>query len=149
MNRLAINTLGDELEASADFCRSEDIGIEVTDFAFPWILNEDLTPRITRHIKAVEGITPLISHGPFFDLVATSPDSKIIAVTKQRHNKALEATVKIGASTYVAHAGFMPLFMWLMLVSCPYFGIHHTGKNGIRECWISGYLSQMKPERPT
>jgi sugar phosphate isomerase/epimerase len=112
MNRLAINTLGDELEASADFCRSEDLGIEVTDFAFPWILEEDLTARISRHKKAVKGIAPLISHGPFFDLVATSPDPAIIAVARHRHDKALAATVKIGASIYVAHAGFMPLFRY-------------------------------------
>jgi sugar phosphate isomerase/epimerase len=112
LNRLAINTVGDELEASAAFCRSERIGIEVTDFAFPRILDEDLAARITRHKKAVTGITPLISHGPFFDLVAASPDSAIVSVAKQRHNKALEASIKIGASIYVAHAGFMPLFRY-------------------------------------
>ena len=30
MNTLAINTMGDELEDSAAFCRSQGIGIEVT-----------------------------------------------------------------------------------------------------------------------
>ena len=34
MNRLAINAVGDELETSAEFYRSEGIGIEVIDFAF-------------------------------------------------------------------------------------------------------------------
>ena len=35
MNSLASNTAGDELEASAAYCKSEGIGLEVTAFAFP------------------------------------------------------------------------------------------------------------------
>lgn len=108
MNKLAINTLGDELEASAAFCKSEGIGIEVTDFAFPHILDEDLTERIVRHQKSVMGIAPLISHGPFFDLAATSLDSAIVAVAKQRHDTALAVTIEIGASFYIAHTNFTP-----------------------------------------
>ena len=109
MNRLAINTTGDELEASAAFCRSEGIGMEFTDFAFPWILDVDLTDRIIRHTKATAGITPLISHGPFFDLAASSLDSAIVAVARQRHDTALAATGEIGASFYIAHTNFTPL----------------------------------------
>jgi sugar phosphate isomerase/epimerase len=109
MNQLAINTVGDELEASAAFCRSEGIGIEITDFAFPWNLDNDLTARISRHTEAVAEITPVISHGPFFDLVASSPDPAIVSVAGQRHHAALAATGKIGASLYVAHTNFTPL----------------------------------------
>lgn len=109
MNQLAINTVGDEFEASAAFCRSEGIGIEITDFAFPKILDEDLAARITRHTKAVAGINPISSHGPFFDLIATSLDPKIVEVTRQRHDAALAASRKIGAKFYVAHTNYTPL----------------------------------------
>ncbi len=109
MNRLAINTVGDELELSADFCRSEGIGIEITDFAFPWNIDDDLPARIARHKKAVEGITPLISHGPFFDLVATSLDPSIVDVARKRHETALAATREAGATIYVAHTNYTPL----------------------------------------
>jgi sugar phosphate isomerase/epimerase len=109
MNRFAINTVSDELELSAEFCRSENIGIEITDFAFPWNLDDNLQARIDRHKKTVEGITPLISHGPFFDLIATSLDPSIVAVAKKRHETALAASQEIGASIYIAHTNYMPL----------------------------------------
>ncbi len=109
MHQLAINTIGDELEMSAAYCRSLHIGIEVTDFAFPLILDEDLAARLTRHMKAVNGIIPLISHGPFFDLVATSQDPAIVEVARRRHKASLWAAQEIGASYYIAHTNFTPL----------------------------------------
>ena len=109
MNPIAINTVGDELEVSAAFCKSEGIGIEITDFAFPSNLDDDPTPRIIRHAKAIAGITPITSHGPFFDLIATSRDKAIVAVARQRHNTALDASRKSGASFYVARTNFNPL----------------------------------------
>jgi sugar phosphate isomerase/epimerase len=109
MNRLAINTIGDELEASAAFCRAEGIGIEVTDFAFPEVLDGDISSRIERHVLAVDGLSPLVSHGPFFDLVATSPDPAIVEVAGRRHEAALKASVEIGASFYIAHTNFTPI----------------------------------------
>jgi sugar phosphate isomerase/epimerase len=106
MNNLAINTVGDELEASAEFCQAEEIGIEITDFAGPTNLEGDMAVRIDRHVKAVEGITPLISHGPFLDLIATSPDPAIVEVTRKRHTASLEAAGKIGAGIYVVHTNY-------------------------------------------
>lgn len=109
MKQLAINTIGHELEASAEFCRAEGIGIEVTDFAFPSVLDGDISSRVDRHIRAVAGVTPLISHGPFFDLVATSPDPAIVEVARRRHRAALDASREIGATLYVAHTNFTPI----------------------------------------
>lgn len=129
MNQLAINTVGDELETSTTFCRSEGIGIEVTDFAFPLILDGDLIGRIARHKNAVAEITPIIVHGPFFELVATSHDPAIVAVTRQRHRTALDAAGKIGASFYVAHTNFTPL-------------IRHTS---YRKNWASRMLDFWLP----
>ena len=42
---LGINAAGSELTMAASFCRSEGIGIEVTDFAFPWTLGSNLLRR--------------------------------------------------------------------------------------------------------
>jgi sugar phosphate isomerase/epimerase len=109
MNQLSIHVLGDELEAAAAFSRAEGIGFEVTAFAFPENLDNDLPGQIARHLKATAGITPLSSHGPCFDLVAASPDPAIVAVTRQRHDAALAASSEIGASLYVAHTLFTPL----------------------------------------
>ena len=109
MRRLAINTVGDELEAAAEFCRSDGIGIEVTDFAFPWEFDGDLATVIDRHVKATAGIAPISMHGPFYELIASGLDPAIVAVVRQRHETALTAAGEIGASYYVAHSDFTPL----------------------------------------
>ena len=109
MHKLAIHTIGEDLEASAGFSRSEGIGLEVTDFAFPEVLDGDLEARTARVAGAVEAIRPLVSHGPFYDLVVTSPDPAIVEVARRRHRAALEATARIGAGYYVAHTSFTPV----------------------------------------
>jgi sugar phosphate isomerase/epimerase len=107
--KLSINTVGEELEASADYCRSQGIGIEVTDFAFARNLDADIAQRVDRHRKAVVGIAPVSSHGPFMDLIATSLDPAVVEIAKQRHTVSLNAANEIGATIYVAHTNFNPL----------------------------------------
>jgi len=109
INKVAINVVGEELEAAADFCRAHGIGLEVTDFAFPRNLDNSLRENIQRHRQVVAGISPLISHGPCFDLIATSPDPRIVEITGERHSAALRAAQEIGATLYVAHTNFNPL----------------------------------------
>ena len=109
MNRLAINTVDDELEPSAEFCRAEGIGLEVTAFALPNNLERETSFLIRHYRESVAGISPLISHGPFLDLVATSPDPAIVEVTRARHEAALAATIEIGTSIYVAHTNYNPM----------------------------------------
>ncbi len=109
MSVLAIHTIGDELEASTAFARSEGLGIEVTDFALPASLDGDMAERIARVARAVEGIQPLVSHGPFYDLVVTSPDPAIVDVARRRHGAALAASREVGARFYIAHTSFTPV----------------------------------------
>jgi len=101
--------LGAELESSAAYCRAEELGLEITDFAYPQNLDCDPAPLISRHIKAVTGITPLIFHGPCFDLIVTSLDPEIIEVSRKRHTAALAAAKAIGATYYIAHTNYNPL----------------------------------------
>ncbi len=107
--RLGINALEEELVSVAETCRREGIGIEVTAFAFAKDLDEGLKARIKRHAKAVEGIQPLSSHGPFVDLYVSSSDPEIVRVCRERHTRALEATSAIGASIYIAHLNSLPM----------------------------------------
>ena len=109
MNKFAINTTTDELKISQEFCKAENIGLEVTAFAYPDNLDGDIKPLIKTHQEGVSGISPLISHGPFFDLVVTSPDQAIIEVARCRHEEALSASIEIGASYYIAHTNFNAL----------------------------------------
>ena len=106
MNKLAINTTGDELEETASYCRAQGIGIEVTGFYLPSSLDGDVTGLIKRHAKAVAGISPVVSHGPFLDLIAVSRDPAIVEVTRKRHSASLDASREIGATLYVAHTNY-------------------------------------------
>jgi len=109
MNTLAINTIGDELEDSAEYCRANKIGLEVSSFAFPQNLEGDISTLVERHKRAVSDISPILFHGPFMDLVATSPDSAIVDISKQRHQVALDAATEIGATIYIGHTNFTPM----------------------------------------
>jgi len=109
MNTLAINTVGYELEPSAEYCRSKRIGLELTAFALSTNLDRDMATLVKSHSEVVAGIVPVLVHGPFLDLVATSPDPAIVAVAKQQHKAALAAASQIGASFYVTHTNFAPM----------------------------------------
>jgi sugar phosphate isomerase/epimerase len=109
INKLAINTVGEELVESANFCRSRKIGIEITDFAYPANLDNVISGKIAFHKKTVTEISPVISHGPFFDLIVTSPDSAIVEISRKRHLVSLNAAIDIGAAFYIAHTNFNPL----------------------------------------
>lgn len=106
---LAINVLEEELDAGTSFCREKGIGIELTAFAFPERIDSQFEQRVERHAQAVHGISPVILHGPFLDLYATSPDRAIVRVCQERHDVALSAAIGVGASIYVAHLNFIPL----------------------------------------
>jgi sugar phosphate isomerase/epimerase len=109
MNRLAMNIVGDELEQAAEYCRKEGIGLEVSEFAYPTNLEGDLSAQIDRHLKALQGLDLVGSHGPFLDLIATSPDPAIVEVCRKRHQVSLHASSVIGASLYVVHTNYNPL----------------------------------------
>lgn len=109
MNAFAISALGDELEKSGVFCKSEGIGIEVTDFAFPANLGDEISGCIDRHLKIIDGISPLSLHGPFIDMVTASLDPEIVAISHKRHTAALDAAIELGASIYVVHTNYNPL----------------------------------------
>jgi endonuclease IV len=107
--QLAINTVGEELRSSSEYCKNEGIGIELTDLAYPWNLDGDPKYFIEKHIKSIEGITPRVCHGPYFELNVVSFDKAIINVCRQRHRQALDIAKRIGVGIYVTHTNFNPL----------------------------------------
>jgi sugar phosphate isomerase/epimerase len=107
--RLAINALEDELAPAAAACLREGVGIEVTAFAFPDRLDDGLGERIQAHREAIEGVDDVSSHGPFMDLYVTSVDPAVVDVCRRRHEQALEASLAVGATIYVAHMNSIPL----------------------------------------
>ena len=106
--RLAINAVEEELAPAVAACRREGLGIEVTGFAYPRQLDHDLGERIVAHAEALSGLEAVASHGPFVDLYPTSSDPRIVTVCRERHEAALEASIAVGASIYVAHLNSLP-----------------------------------------
>lgn len=106
---LAVNALEEELEEAVAFCREEGVGLEVTAFAWPASLDDGFRARLERHVAALDGVAPVLLHGPFLDLYPASPDPEIVAVARRRHEAALEAAAAVGAGTYVAHLNSIPL----------------------------------------
>lgn len=106
---IVLNVLEEELDAGADFCRREGLGVEITSFAFPAGLDVHLGSRLQQHVEAVEGLEQIKFHGPFLDLYVTSPDPCIVEVCERRYRAALDAAAEIGASLYVAHLNSLPL----------------------------------------
>jgi len=111
--QLAINTVSEELQSSAEYCRKEGIGIELSDFAYPCNLDRDPKNFIGKHIGFTGGIKPLSCHGPYFELNVVSFDEAIKNVCRQRHRQALDAARRIGIDTYVTHTNFNPLIRQL------------------------------------
>lgn len=110
--KIAINILSEELHDAAEFCRSQEIGGEVTALAYPETLDseeDEFADIISRHREMLDGVAPLSSHGPFLDLYVTSRDSKIVAICRLRHERALRASIALSARIYVAHLNSVPL----------------------------------------
>jgi len=112
MVKIAINTIGKELEITSKFCRENNIGIEVTDFAYPKNLDNNYEQNVQKHLECLSGNHLTLFHGPFLDLIATSVDQEIVKVSKQRHEQALKACLCIGAKYYIAHTNFNPLIKY-------------------------------------
>jgi len=111
MTTLAVSVGSEELEAGAGFCRAEGIGMEVTEFARPGILDKGLSEAIDRLAGIMDGLSPVIVHGPIFELVVTSLDPAIVQVCRDRHTAALKAAASVGASIYVAHTNYTPIIL--------------------------------------
>ncbi len=109
MNILAINVLEKELAQACEYCLQQQLGLEITDFAFIRNLDGNLEKNIEQNKAMTHHIKPLISHGPFMDLVTSSLDPKIIQVCKDRHQVALHASWQSGASVYIAHSNYNPM----------------------------------------
>jgi len=108
-NALAINAIEGELDATVAYCLAEEIGIEVTAFAFPKNLDNDYDDRKKRHREAVSGLRVVSLHGPFLDLYPASPDARVVETARHRHKQGLNAASAVGASIYVAHTGYVSL----------------------------------------
>lgn len=105
---LTPKTLPDTLALAA---RYPGVGIEVTTFAYPPMLDIDWQPAVHHYAHLVAPVRAaggrITMHGPFIDLPAGTPDPLISAVCAGRYRHAIEIAAMLGAEIVVLHANFI------------------------------------------
>ncbi len=99
---LCINDIDD---FKPDLLNRKSVGIELQDFAYPDVLDDDLQRRTNKYKEKLEDFNQQVTiHGPFLDLNPGSPDKRIGAVTKERYLQAVRAALDLDASYLILHS---------------------------------------------
>lgn len=99
-----------ETEKILPILRKYDVGLEVVQFANPYILDNryEVMEAYKRELKDLYGSIDLIIHGPYADLCPGSRDSEIKRITALRMNQAYEVANNLGAKKILYHNGYTP-----------------------------------------
>lgn len=85
------------------------IGVEIQDFASPKLLEDELEKRLEKYKKKLLDFKGLVSlHGAYIDLNPSSPDKKIVQVTKERYIQSLDIAKSLNSSYVVFHSQINP-----------------------------------------
>ena len=99
-----------ETEKILPILRKYDVGLEVVQFANPYILDNryEIMEIYKEELKDLYGNLDLIIHGPYADLCPGSRDNEIKRVTKLRMDQAFEVANYLGVKKIVYHNGYIP-----------------------------------------
>ena len=99
-----------ETEKILPILRKYDVGLEVTQFANPYILDNryEIMDIYIKELKELYRNIDLIIHGPYADLCPGSRDFEIRRITKLRMEQAYEVANYLGAKKIVYHNGYTP-----------------------------------------
>jgi len=86
MNRVFVQAIYERIAYDfIDFARDNCYGIELTSFAFPWILDGDLETIVQSYRTALKDFDNDVAiHGVFMDMITASRDTKIVSVARER-----------------------------------------------------------------
>lgn len=99
-----------ETEKILPILRKYDVGLEVVQFANPYILDNryEIMEIYKRELEDMYGNVDLIIHGPYADLCPASRDHEIKRITKLRMDQAYEVANSLGAKKILYHNGYTP-----------------------------------------
>lgn len=99
-----------ETEKILPVLRKYDVGLEVVQFANPYILDNryEVIEKYKIELEDLYNNIDLIIHGPYADLCPGSRDSEIKRVTKLRMEQAYEVANLLGANKILYHNGYTP-----------------------------------------
>ena len=91
-----------ETEKILPILRKYDVGVEVVQFANPYVLDHryEIMDEYKRELKELYNNVDLIIHGPYADLCPGSRDNEIKRVTKLRMEQAFEVANSLGAKKF-------------------------------------------------
>lgn len=89
---------------------SEGMGIEVTDFAFPALLDSNWREVLDRRLDSLRDFRgPISIHGVFAEITVHSLDARIQEVSRNRIEHDLRIADELGARYAVFHTNLIPL----------------------------------------
>lgn len=99
-----------ETEKILPILRKYDVGLEVVQFANPYILDNryEIMEEYKKELRDLYNNVDLIIHGPYADLCPGSRDNEIRRITKQRMEQAYEVANSLGAKKILYHNGYTP-----------------------------------------
>lgn len=99
-----------ETEKILPILRKYDVGLEVVQFANPYILDnrDKFINEYKDELKEMYNKVDLIIHGPYADLPPGSRDSEIRRISKMRMEQAYEVSNKLKAKKILYHNGYTP-----------------------------------------
>ncbi|WP_455538304.1 sugar phosphate isomerase/epimerase family protein [Terrisporobacter sp.] len=99
-----------ETEKILPILRKYDVGLEVVQFANPYILDNryEIVEKYKDELEDLYNNIDLIIHGPYADLCPGSRDNEIKKVTKFRMEQAYEVANLLGAKKILYHNGYTP-----------------------------------------
>lgn len=99
-----------ETEKILPILRKYDVGLEVVQFANPYVLDNryEIMEIYKKELKDLYNNVDLIIHGPYADLCPASRDGEIKKITKLRMNQAYEVANGLGAKKILYHNGYTP-----------------------------------------
>ena len=99
-----------ETEKILPILRKYDVGLEVVQFANPYILDNryEFIDIYKNELKELYNNVDLIIHGPYADLCPGSRDCEIRRISRLRMEQAYEVANSLGAKKIIYHNGYTP-----------------------------------------
>lgn len=99
-----------ETEKILPILRKYDVGLEVVQFANPYILDNryEMMDVYKKELGNFYNSIDLIIHGPYADLSPGSRDNEIRRISRFRMEQAFEVANNLGANKIIYHNGYIP-----------------------------------------
>jgi sugar phosphate isomerase/epimerase len=92
-----------------EFAKANRYGVELTSFAFPWILDGDWESILQSYKRALKDFRNDVAiHGVFMDMITASREDRIVRVARERILQNIKIARKLGAKIVTFCSCFNP-----------------------------------------